>query len=223
MLEGLYISDFLSSILHCKVVPVHCISCDTPSKMEDLENADIFILDNLSKFKEEVANCSKFAQTLSSGVDIFVNDCFSHSHKILASTVGVARFCHSCVAGFHFEESLCQLKKVAETSRNPYVAVVSLCCCLEVIIYFLNSAKLLWSSRSLGTFSLLISVPNFLHMQCQIGGDNLFDKADALHFLASKCDGLVFVGKMSFQIMHALGISVPLEFVEYGALKEALD
>ncbi|XP_030926847.1 uncharacterized protein LOC115953360 isoform X3 [Quercus lobata] len=101
------------------------------------------------------------------------------SHKILASTVGVTRFCHSCVAGFYLEESLCQLKKVAETSRNPYVAV--------------------------------------------IGGGNFFDKAAALHFLASRCDGLVFVGWMSFQIMHALGVSVPLNFVEHGALREALD
>ena len=136
--------------------------------MEVLENADIFLLENLSEFKEEVANCSKFAQMLSSRVDIFVNDCFSHSHKILASTVGVARFCHSCVAGFHFEESLCQLKKVAETSRNPYVAVVSLCCCIEVLNYFLNSAKFLWTSRSLETFSLLVSVPHFLYMQCRL-------------------------------------------------------
>lgn len=106
--------------------------------MEGLEKADIFLLENLSEFKEEVANCSKFAQMLSSGVDIFVNDSFSQSHKILASTVGVTRFCHSCVAGFYFEESLCQLKKVAETSRNPYVAVVCLyCCCLQINLFFL--------------------------------------------------------------------------------------
>nr|XP_023877852.1 uncharacterized protein LOC111990295 isoform X2 [Quercus suber] len=85
----------------------------------------------------------------------------------------------SVAAGFYFEESLCQLKKVAETSRNPYVAV--------------------------------------------IGGGNFFDKVAALHFLASRCDGLVFVGRMSFQIMHALGVSVPLNFVENGALREALD
>ncbi|KAK7819601.1 phosphoglycerate kinase, partial [Quercus suber] len=173
------VADFLSSILQCKVVPVSCISCNIPPKMEGLEKADIFLLENLSEFKEEVANCSKFAQMLSSGVDIFVNDSFSQSHKILASTIGVTRFCHSCVAGFYFEESLCQLKKVAETSRNPYVAV--------------------------------------------IGGGNFFDKAAALHFLASRCDGLVFVGRMSFQIMHALGVSVPLNFVENGALREALD
>ncbi|KAM3685692.1 hypothetical protein ACB098_11G140000 [Castanea mollissima] len=57
----------------------------------------------------------------------------------------------------------------------------------------------------------------------QIGGGNFFDKAAALHFLASRCDGLVFVGKISFQIMHELGVSVPLSFVEHGALKEALD
>lgn len=57
----------------------------------------------------------------------------------------------------------------------------------------------------------------------QIGGSNLFDKAAALHTLASKCDGLVFVGMMSFQIMHALQLSVPLNLVEHGALKEASD
>lgn len=124
----LYISDLLSSILQCRVVSVCSISCCTPSKREGLEKANILLLENLSEFKEEVANCSKFARLLSGGVDVFVNDSFTLSHKILASTVGVARFCHSCVAGFHFEESLCQLKKVAETSGNPYVAVVCLCC-----------------------------------------------------------------------------------------------
>ena len=57
----------------------------------------------------------------------------------------------------------------------------------------------------------------------QIGGSNLFDKAAALHTLASTCDGLVFVGMMAFQIMHALRLPVPLNLLEHGALKEALD
>ena len=56
----------------------------------------------------------------------------------------------------------------------------------------------------------------------QIGGGNLHDKSAALHFLSSNCDGLVFVGMMSFQIMNALGLSVPSNLVEHGALKEAL-
>lgn len=93
-----------------------------------MEKANIFLLDNLSEFKEEVANCPKFAESLASGVDIFVNDSFSQSHKILASTVGVACFCHATLAGFHFEDSLCQLKKATESNKKPCVAIVCLCC-----------------------------------------------------------------------------------------------
>ena len=55
----------------------------------------------------------------------------------------------------------------------------------------------------------------------QIGGGNLFDKASAVRYLASRCDGLMFVGMMAFQIMHALGLHVPLNLLEGGPLKEA--
>lgn len=57
----------------------------------------------------------------------------------------------------------------------------------------------------------------------QIGGGNLVEKLPALKFLASVCDGLVFVGMMSFQIMHALGLSIPLNLLEGGSAKEALE
>ncbi|KAI5561014.1 hypothetical protein BDE02_16G084200 [Populus trichocarpa] len=173
------VADMLSSVIQHRVVTIKCDYSAVLLKMEVLKKADIFLLENLSEYKEEVANNSKFAELLSSGVDIFVNDSFSQSHKILASTVGIARFCSACIAGFHFEESLCQLKKVARTNKRPYVAI--------------------------------------------IGGGNLYDKAAALHFLVSRCDGLVFVGMMSFQIMHALGLSVPSYLVEPGAYKAALD
>lgn len=56
----------------------------------------------------------------------------------------------------------------------------------------------------------------------QIGGGNLADKAAAVQFLATTCDGLVFVGNMAFQILHALGVPVPTRLVELGALKEAV-
>ncbi|XP_057983263.1 uncharacterized protein LOC131168081 isoform X2 [Malania oleifera] len=171
------VADFLSLVLQLKVVAARCNSSSMMSNMKELEEADVLLLENLSEFKEEPANCLEFAERLSSGVDIFVNDCFSQSHRILASTVGVARFCYACLAGFHFEEGLYQLKKVAESNKKPYVAI--------------------------------------------IGGGRLLDKAAALHFLVSKCDGLVFVGMMAFQIMHALGLPVPFDLVEQGASKEA--
>lgn len=48
------------------------------------------------------------------------------------------------------------------------------------------------------------------------------EKASALYYLASKCDGLIFVGVLAFQIMHALGLHVPSCFLEHNAVGEAL-
>ncbi|MBA0856665.1 hypothetical protein Goshw_001322 [Gossypium schwendimanii] len=179
LLDAQAVADILSSVLQLKVIALRCISCKSPLRREDLQKADIFLLENLSEYKEEVANCSKFAELLSSEVDILVNDSFCQSHKVLASTVGVARFCYASMAGFSFEENLHQLKKIAKTKKKPYLAV--------------------------------------------IGGGNLKSKAAALQFLASRCDALVFVGQMSFQIMRALGHSIPTNLVERDAHKAALD
>ncbi|XP_024038220.1 uncharacterized protein LOC18038153 isoform X1 [Citrus clementina] len=179
VLSAEYVADVFSSALKYQVVTAKSLSYKISLDVGAFKKTDILLLENLSEFKEEVANCSKFAQLLSSGVDIFVNDSFSLSHKILASTVGVAPFCYACVAGFHFEESLFQLRKMAKLDEKPYAAI--------------------------------------------IGGGNLCNKAAALHFLASRCDGLIFVGLMSFQIMHALGLPVPPELVEKGANDAASD
>lgn len=94
------------------------------SQMEDGHNSDILLLENLSQFKQEQANCSEFARCLSSGVDIFVNDAFSQSHKILASNVGITSFCYASIAGFHFDEGMSQLKKIIKMNKRPYYAIV---------------------------------------------------------------------------------------------------
>ncbi|KAF6140205.1 hypothetical protein GIB67_000253 [Kingdonia uniflora] len=172
------VADYLSSLLQLKVVPTNWISDCALSKVEEFQKADILLVENILKCKEELANCSVFARKLSSGVDVFVNDTFSLSHKILASTVGVSRYCYASVAGFCFEEELSRVLETIKTTKQPYIAI--------------------------------------------IGGGNLLDKAVALHLLASKCDGLVFVGVMGFQIMHALGLPVPLSYLEHGAVKDSV-
>ncbi|RYR32706.1 hypothetical protein Ahy_A10g047232 isoform C [Arachis hypogaea] len=165
-------SEFLcqasvAEILQLQVVPLQGISCNKPSKITDLKKENVYLLENLSDFKEEVANSLEFATELSSGVDIFVNDSFSQSHKVLASTVGITRFCYACIAGFHFEERLSILKNIAEASRKPYFAI--------------------------------------------IGGGNFYDKAASFEFLASRCQGFVFVGMMAFQKILWIG---PVKFVD---------
>ncbi|KAK4419239.1 Phosphoglycerate kinase [Sesamum alatum] len=172
------VAEFFSSVLELQVVPVKYVSVCMNSGVGDSKRSDILLLANLFHFKGERANCSKFAKELASGVDIVVNDAFSESHKVLASTVGIASFCNAYIAGFYFEEGLCKLKKIIKTTERPYMAI--------------------------------------------IGGGNLADKVAALHSLTSTCDGLIFVGSMAFQIMHALGVPVPMKLVELGALKEAV-
>ncbi|KNA22482.1 hypothetical protein SOVF_033860 isoform A [Spinacia oleracea] len=171
------VAEFLSSVLQLRVVPGKCISAHQQPAAEQFDEGDIILFENLSKYKQEIANDSEFARRLASGVDIFVNDSFSTAQKILASTVGVTQFCYACLAGFYFEECLDNMKKITECDKTPCVAV--------------------------------------------IGGGNLKDKAAALRVLASKCDGLVFVGMMALQIMHVLGMPVPLYLVEHQAVKEA--
>ncbi|KAM7254755.1 hypothetical protein ACFE04_019996 [Oxalis oulophora] len=122
-----FVADILSSILQYEVATLKSISPDIQLRIEALKNTNVLLLDSLSLFKEEVANCSTFAELLSSGVDIFVNDSFSLSRKILASTVAVTRFCSANIAGFHFEESIHLLKEAAKTDRKPYIAIVLLC------------------------------------------------------------------------------------------------
>ncbi|XP_031395953.1 uncharacterized protein LOC116207206 isoform X2 [Punica granatum] len=113
-------AEYLSSILNCKIVPTRCI----PFNMEGLEQMDALLCENLSKFRGEVSNSSELAELLSSGVDIFVNDSFSQSHKILASTVAITRFCYASLAGFHFEDSLYNLRNASETSKQHYIAII---------------------------------------------------------------------------------------------------
>ncbi|XP_076957670.1 phosphoglycerate kinase, cytosolic-like [Bidens hawaiensis] len=165
------VAVYLSSILKLRVVPMKSF-LETPPK------DGIFLLENLSQVKEDVANCSRFSEKLCEQFDIFINDAFSQSHKVLASTVGVTSYCYASVAGFQFEESLLQLKNAFGTKRNPYIAMV--------------------------------------------GGGNLVEKAAAVKYLVSSADGLVFVGNMAFQIMHALGLRVPKKLVEVGAVTEAV-
>ncbi|VAH15929.1 unnamed protein product [Triticum turgidum subsp. durum] len=171
-------AEYMSSLLQVKVIPVNGVPCLTSCKKEERVQNDIILFENLLNFRGENANCNDFSQKLASGAAIFVNDSFSLSHKIRASTVGITRFCYASLAGFHFEEELMQLLKINDSTRRPYIAI--------------------------------------------IGGSNFLRKGPALHLLASQCDGLFLVGKLSFQIMNGLGIPVSSCLIEKNATKEVL-
>ncbi|KAJ4774147.1 Phosphoglycerate kinase [Rhynchospora pubera] len=158
------LSDYLSSLLQLRVTPLQL------GTKQEAEEGSIFLLENLANFSGELANCPRFSKKLAHCVTIFVDDAFSLSHRMLASTVGVAGFCHVSLAGFNFEKELSDLLQLVDTTTPPYFAI--------------------------------------------IGGDNFSKKAPALQLIASKCDGLFFIGKLAFQIMKGLNLSVPHHFLE---------
>lgn len=171
-------AEYMSSLLQVEVIPVDGAPSSTSFKQEEWAQNSIILFENLLNFTGEVANCKDFSQKLASGAMIFVNDSFSLSHKILASTVGITCFCYASLAGFHFEEELMKLIKITDSTRRPYIAI--------------------------------------------IGGSNFLRKAPALQTLTFLCDGLFFVGKLSFQIMNGFGMTVPSQFIERNAVKEVL-
>uniref|UniRef100_A0A0E0M834 Phosphoglycerate kinase n=1 Tax=Oryza punctata TaxID=4537 RepID=A0A0E0M834_ORYPU len=94
----------------------------------------------------------------------------------------------------------------------------------EVVLVRLDSQLL---CNPLGPCSLslerTVSTIKYLYKAgAKIGGSNFLGKAPALNLLASLCDGLFFVGKLSLQIMNGFGIPVPSCFVEKNATKEVL-
>ncbi|KAF3789365.1 Phosphoglycerate kinase [Nymphaea thermarum] len=117
-------ADYLSELFQLRVTAGSSICGGIHLQMDGQGSGDILLIQNLKNHKEEFANCSTFARRLSMGVDIFVNDTLSQSHRILASTVGVARFAYASIAGFHFEEELSVLMKAMKPPHRPYIAVV---------------------------------------------------------------------------------------------------
>jgi len=85
-----------------------------PSALSDL-GADIVLLENLRKYKEEEANDENFSKHLSSFADIYVNEAFSVSHRPHASIVGIPRHLPR-YAGLLFEQ---EVKNLSESFDPP--------------------------------------------------------------------------------------------------------
>ena len=59
---------------------------------EQFKNFDILILENIRFYPEEEKNIDKFSKTIASLGDIFINDCFSCSHRAHSSISGVPKY-----------------------------------------------------------------------------------------------------------------------------------
>ncbi len=100
-----------------------CISDDAKSKIADLNNGEILLLENLRYYKEEESNDHDFAKRLSEGCDVFVQEGFGVVHRAHASTDAITKFLPS-VAGYLLEKEVSTIVGAMENPSRPLVTII---------------------------------------------------------------------------------------------------
>lgn len=98
-------------------------------KLEDLKeiknNSDgIFLLENIRFWPEEEAGDEEFSRKIAGGFDVYINDCFSTSHRAHASLAKFPKFTADKCAGLLFREEYEKLSQVRDNPNHPAVMVI---------------------------------------------------------------------------------------------------
>lgn len=96
---------------------------DVRQAISDTPNKDIIVLENLRFYPGEENNDDKFAQTLASLGDVYVNDAFAVSHRKAASIVAVTKQLPS-FAGPLVEKEIKNLDYILKKSKKPFVLMM---------------------------------------------------------------------------------------------------
>jgi len=169
-----------------------CIGKKVEAAVKKMEPGEIIFLENLRFHKEEKENDKKFAKTLASYGDVYVNDAFSNSHHDGVSMIILPKLLPA-FAGLLLEKELNALHGLFSSPERPLVAV-------------LGGAKL---SDKLGVVKNLLKKVDKL----VIGGALAFTffKAQGLEIGKSKCDDELVVEVKTF--MNNTKLLLPIDIV----------
>ena len=119
------IANRLAEILGKDEIQVHDIDKDKETKaaIKKLGNGEIMMFENIRFYNDERKGFLKFGEKLASFGDIYVNDAFGASHRVHASTVGIAQYLPA-VAGFLMEEEMKYMGMVLQNPAKPVVAII---------------------------------------------------------------------------------------------------
>jgi phosphoglycerate kinase len=115
------------------------------AKIAESPRGSVFLLENLRFIKGEEENDAKFAKTLASLGDFYVNDAFAVSHRADASVAAITKFLPS-YAGLELEKEITFLSRVMQKPSRPLVLVLGGAKAgdkLGVLGYFKNRADLI--------------------------------------------------------------------------------
>lgn len=115
----------LSELLSCPVMKLDdCIGDEVKSKLSELKDGEVALLENIRFYKEEEKNDPEFAKKLAELADVYVNDAFGAAHRAHASTAGIAEFVKPAVSGLLMEKELSALGGLLQNPVRPFVAIV---------------------------------------------------------------------------------------------------
>ncbi|MCA1794987.1 MAG: phosphoglycerate kinase [Desulfotignum sp.] len=101
-----------------------CIGTAVRQQVENLQNAQVLMLENLRFHSEEKSNDSGFAKELAALCDVYVNNAFAVSHRDQASVTGIVAWAPVSVAGFLLEKEVGTYYDSVQNPQRPLVAVI---------------------------------------------------------------------------------------------------
>src|SRR5215813_15046283 len=118
------VAEHLSQLLKPAAFADDCVGEAAESKVRELNDGDVLLLENLRFHSEEEKNDEGFAKQLASLCDVYVNDAFGTAHRAHASTAGIAGYVQQAAAGFLMQRELESLSRALTAAEQPYVSIV---------------------------------------------------------------------------------------------------
>lgn len=113
----------LEKLLGKKVVYVEdCGGVKAKEAVAKMNNGQVILLENVRFYAGEEANNRRFAKSLASLADIYVNDAMAVSHRAHASVAAIQKYLPT-YAGFLLEKELLSLNKVLHP-KQPLVVII---------------------------------------------------------------------------------------------------
>ena len=119
------------------------------------ENNEIILMENIRFYLEEIKGDEDFSKKIASLGDIYINECFSVSHRSHSSIVGISKYLPS-FPGMLLENEISNLKNLITTHNSSTIAVFGgskISTKLKIVEFYLNKfSKIIFGGAMANTF-----------------------------------------------------------------------
>ena len=119
------------------------------------KNNEIILIENIRFYLEEIKGDEDFSKKIASIGDIYINECFSVSHRSHSSIVGISKYLPS-FPGMLLENEISNLKNLITTHNSSTIAVFGgskISTKLKIVEFYLNKfSKIIFGGAMANTF-----------------------------------------------------------------------